>query len=159
MSVKLGPLWHVGIVVVDLDAAVQEFSVAAGLRWSTTQEQDVEVETPAGIECGRVRWVASSGQSPDWEMIQQRDGGLWSVERNNGSALHHMAYWSDDLATDSAALEAAGFTREARGRDAEGRIRFEYLVSPSGIRIELGARYTEQAWNEWVSGGQYGLQF
>lgn len=154
----LGPLWHVGIVVPDLDAAMDEFTRASGVSFTSTLDREVAVETAAGPESGRVRWAASRGEQPDWEVIEQRDG-FWSVGRNGGAALHHIAYWSDDLESDIAHYREAGHVLEAQGRDDEGRVRFVYLVGPSGVRIELGARYTQQSWDEWVGGGDYALEF
>jgi catechol 2,3-dioxygenase-like lactoylglutathione lyase family enzyme len=154
----LGGLWHVGIVVDDLDAAQREFAVTPGLRFTSTLDREVQVRTECGVESGRVRWAATRGEQPDLEVIEQADG-FWSRERNNGAALHHLAYWSDDLDADVTAYAAAGHRLEASGHDEDGRVRFVYLVSPSGVRIELGARYTEQSWNEWVGGGDYALQF
>lgn len=189
---RLGPLWHVGIVVDDLDAATAGLAATLGLLYSSVQEQEVTVAlgpnalhgapglaaaaSPGGAvggvagadggsraasgcptQSGRVRWVATSGEAPDWELIQAADG-LWSTGHTHGEALHHLAYWSDDLEADVARLTAAGHTLEAAGHDGDGRVRFVYLIAPGGIRLELGARYTQQAWDAWVAGRDYGLE-
>jgi catechol 2,3-dioxygenase-like lactoylglutathione lyase family enzyme len=169
----LGELWHVGIVVDDLDATARELGATLGHSFTSVQEQEVTVvlgdrsgaagasgssaaSDPCVLETARVRWAATSGESPDWELIQA-GSGLWSTERSRGQALHHLAYWSDDLEGDIARLRGQGYELEASGDDVEGRIRFAYLIAPGGIRIELGARHTQQAWDEWVSGRDYGL--
>jgi catechol 2,3-dioxygenase-like lactoylglutathione lyase family enzyme len=181
----LGELWHVGIVVDDLDATARELGATLGHSFTSVQEQEVTVVLgdrsgvpgapggpgasaapgasgssaaldPCVLETARVRWAATSGESPDWELIQA-GSGLWSTERSRGQALHHLAYWSDDLEGDIARLRGQGYELEASGDDVEGRIRFAYLIAPGGIRIELGARHTQQAWDEWVSGRDYGL--
>lgn len=155
-SLVLGPLWHVGIVVADLEAAMAELSSTHGHTWTSMQDQDVVVDVAGHPQCSRVRWVASTSEAPEWELIEARDG-IWSLEHNNRQPLHHLAYWSDDLDADVQRLEGVGHTVEARGQDTDGRLRFVYLLSPSAIRIELGARYTQPAWDEWVGGGKYGL--
>lgn len=154
----LGPLWHVGIVVPDLDAATAEFAHVPGLRFTTTLDREVVVLTTFGTESGRVRWAATSGEQPDLELIEQHDG-FWSVGNNGGAALHHIAYWSSDLDVDVERYRGAGYSLDASGYDADGRLRFVYLLSPSGIRIELGARCTQPFWDEWVGGGDYALRF
>ena len=162
MTSGLGELWHVGIVVDDLDATALELGATLGHSFTSVQEQEVTVvlgdraADPCALETARVRWAATSGESPDWELIQA-GSGLWSTERSRGQALHHLAYWSDDLEGDIARLRGQGYELEASGDDVEGRIRFAYLIAPGGIRIELGARHTQQAWDEWVSGSDYGL--
>jgi catechol 2,3-dioxygenase-like lactoylglutathione lyase family enzyme len=163
----LGALWHVGIVVDDLDATARELGATLGHSFTSVQEQEVTVvlgdrsaasaaPDPCVLETARVRWAATSGESPDWELIQA-GSGIWSTERSRGQALHHLAYWSDDLEGDIARLRGQGYELEASGDDVEGRIRFAYLIAPGGIRLELGARHTQQAWDEWVSGRDYGL--
>jgi catechol 2,3-dioxygenase-like lactoylglutathione lyase family enzyme len=158
----LGALWHVGIVVDDLDATARELGATLGHSFTSVQEQEVTVvlgdraADSCVLETTRVRWAATSGESPDWELIQA-GSGLWSTERSRGQALHHLAYWSDDLEGDIARLRGQGYELEASGDDVEGRIRFAYLMAPGGIRLELGARHTQQAWDEWVSGRDYGL--
>jgi catechol 2,3-dioxygenase-like lactoylglutathione lyase family enzyme len=163
----LGELWHVGIVVDDLDATARDLGATLGHSFTSVQEQEVTVvlgdrsaapEAPdaCALETARVRWAATAGESPDWELIQA-GSGIWSTEQSRGQALHHLAYWSDDLEGDIARLVAQGYELEASGDDVEGRIRFAYLIAPGGIRLELGARHTKQAWDEWVSGRDYGL--
>lgn len=168
MTSGLGALWHVGIVVDDLDATARDLGATLGHSFTSVQEQEVTVvlgdraaasasaSAPCALETARVRWAATSGESPDWELIEA-GSGIWSTERSPGQALHHLAYWSDDLEGDIARLSAQGYELEASGDDVEGRIRFAYLIAPGGIRLELGARHTQQAWDEWVSGRDYGL--
>lgn len=156
MSSSLGELWHVGIVVNDLDTAMAELGGCFGHGWSTVQSQEVAVTVGGERQSSSVRWAATVGESPDLEVIQSQHG-IWSLQHNNGQALHHLAYWSDDLEGDIERLTKLGHHLEASGTDTDGRVRFAYLLSPSGIRIELGARYTQAAWDEWVSGGDYAL--
>lgn len=156
MTSSLGPLWHVGIVVEDLDAAMAELGATFGHEWTSIQDQQVVVDVAGSAQSSHVRWAASRGEQPDWEIIQA-DRGIWSCAANGGPGLHHIAYWSEDLDADVARLESEGYAVEASGTDTDGRLRFVYLLSRSGVRIELGARYTQAAWDEWVGGGSYGL--
>ncbi|GAA1159638.1 VOC family protein [Nocardioides aquiterrae] len=162
MTVDFDELWHVGVVVGDLESAMDQLARSFGHEWSTVLEREVAVHLVGGEagseQSSRVRWTASRGGPPQWEVIEA-ESGLWSVEANPGGGLHHLAYWSDDLAGDSAELQAEGYRLEAWGDDEHGATRFIYLLGPNGLRIEIGAAETRPAWEEWTSGGDYGIRF
>lgn len=153
---RLGDLWHVGVVVHDLSEAMNELSEAFGISWTSVNSQDVVIEVEGEPECHAVRWAATSREQPDLEVIEAAEG-IWSLETNGGAALHHIAYWSEDLDRDVEDLKRSSYRLEASGKDRDGQLRFVYMVSPSGIRIELGAEHTREAWEQWVGGGAYGL--
>ncbi|EYT57139.1 VOC family protein [Microbacterium sp. UCD-TDU] len=158
MTIDFSKTWHVGIVVDDLDRAIERSRNDMDLAWTSVLQRDVTITRGGREETSPVRWAASCAQAPQWEMIEAATG-IWSTTDTDGEALHHLAYWSDDLEADAASLEAAGYTREAHGTDEEGRIRFVYLISPEGVRIELGATWSKPAWDDWVAGGGYAVQF
>jgi catechol 2,3-dioxygenase-like lactoylglutathione lyase family enzyme len=162
MAVDFEHLWHVGVVVDRLETALEELSRAFGHDWSTILEREVPVHVVraagAGEESSHVRWAASRQGRPQWEVIEA-ESGLWSVAENPGHGLHHLAYWSDDLDADSRSLQDAGYRLDAWGTDEHGATRFVYLLGPNGMRIELGAEETKPAWEEWTSGGDYGIRF
>jgi catechol 2,3-dioxygenase-like lactoylglutathione lyase family enzyme len=158
MTVDFDQLWHVGVVVGDLEPAMEQLASSFGTEWSTVLEREVPIHVVGGDESSRVRWVASRGGPPQWEVIEAQSG-LWSVAANPGGGLHHLAYWSDDIEGDSAELQAQGYRLEAWGDDEHGVTRFIYLLGPNGLRIEIGAVETKDAWEEWTSGGDYGIQF
>jgi hypothetical protein len=60
-----------------------------------------------------------------------------------GSGIHHLGYWSDDVAADSAALEEAGYAHEGSGVGLDGSPAWSYHRSPTGPRIELVSRALE----------------
>lgn len=158
MTVDFDNLWHVGLVVGGLEAAQEQLGAAFGHEWSTILEREVPVHLVDRGQSSRVRWSASRGGRPQWEVIEA-ESGLWSVGENPGRGLHHLAYWSDDLTGDGAALQASGYELEAWGDDEHGVTRFLYLLGPNGLRIEIGAVETRPAWEEWTSGGDYGIRF
>jgi hypothetical protein len=68
-------------------------------------------------------------------------GTVWTL--SEGSNLHHIAFWTDDLGTDSARLEGSSCPMEAC-MDAGGRrpVSFSYHRG-LGIRVELVDRANE----------------
>jgi len=82
-----------------------------------------------------------SRSTPHLEVIQAQPGTLWTRVARSG--LHHLGYWSDDLAADGAALERSGYTFEAAGVDHDDNRAWSYHGSPTGPRIELVTRSLE----------------
>ncbi|MFE2681377.1 VOC family protein [Streptomyces mirabilis] len=84
-----------------------------------------------------------STTTPRLEIVRRVPGTLW--EPAAGGAVHHVGYWSDDVAADAAELERHGFVREATRKGAGGAP-FAFLRSPaSGYRVELVSRVAQQS--------------
>ena len=158
MTIDFTRLWHVGVIVPDLASAMSELTAATGWEWTTPLERDVAVSVPPTEQSCPVRWAANRTEAPQLEVIEAGTG-IWSIDENPGQTLHHLAYWSDDLEADARGLVEQGYTWEAHGLDEHGVVRFVYLLSPSGVRIELGATWSEAAWNDWTSGEEYSVRF
>ena len=136
--------FHTGIVVDDLDAALVTFTELFGYRWCEEVHIPTPVTTPAGDIELDLRF-AYSMTSPRLEIIQAVPGTLW--EPAAGSGIHHLGYWSDDVAVDSAALEERGFAREASGQV------WAYHRSTAGFRIEVVNRAVQPALEQyWATG-------
>jgi catechol 2,3-dioxygenase-like lactoylglutathione lyase family enzyme len=139
--------FHVGIVVDDLDATLASLTELFGYEWGT----EVTVPTPVQLPSGTVEVELSfvySRSTPRLEVIRSRPGTLWvPVE---GSGIHHLGYWSDDVEADVEALAARGFAVEAQGVRPDGTPYWAYLRAAGGPRIELVSRSLqpsmEQLW-------------
>lgn len=155
---ELGELWHVGLVVPDLDAAIARMTVGLGVRWSSVLEREVPVEVGGAVEqpMARVRWAFTTG-NPSYEVIEA-SSGYWGHGADR-PAVHHLGYWTSDLDRDSAALRSQGYEVEALGRDDAGEVRFVYLLAPEGFRVELCPDWARPAWEEWMATGSYPIQF
>jgi hypothetical protein len=128
--------FHVGIVVADLDRELERLTAVAGYQWGTEVHVDTSVLLPAGEVTVDFRFRYSV-DTPRLELIQQQDGTLWMPVE--GSGVHHLGYWSDDIAADGAALDGAGFHREASGMDG-GAVNWAYYAGEGRPRIELVSR-------------------
>jgi Glyoxalase/Bleomycin resistance protein/Dioxygenase superfamily len=129
--------FHVGIVVDDLAAALEPLSSLFGYRWCAPTGGEVEVDLPTGAAVLEMMCTYST-TAPRLELVRGIPGTLW--EPVPGSAIHHVGYWSDDVAGDTAALQDGGYVVEATRKSPGGGLFFAFLRSPTGPRTELVTR-------------------
>jgi hypothetical protein len=144
--VQATELYHAGIVVDDLDAARAQLAGAGGYVWTAPVESDVQVQFPDGERVVTLR-VCFSTASPHLELIQSVPGSVWEPP---SSGVHHLGYWSDDVAADCADLEGQGYDVEAWS-DIDGLRMFAYCRAPLGPRIELVHRSFAPVLRGWVA--------
>lgn len=139
---KADDQFHVGIVVDDLDQACSELTDLFGYEWADV----ISLPTPVWLPAGETEIdlaFAYSRTTPRLEVIRSIPGTLW--EPAAGSGIHHLGYWSDDVAGDIAALERHGHAVEAAGVRPDGNRHWAYLRHGDGPRIELVTRELQPA--------------
>lgn len=131
------PLYHVGIVVPDIGAARTTLTEQLGVSWGPVLHFDaVEYRDGAGGDVELPTTMCYSVDGPHLELIQEVPGSIWV--RNEHSNLHHLGFWSDDLAADGTDLTAAGCPLQLCGRSGDGApVSFAYHRNDLGVRIEL----------------------
>jgi hypothetical protein len=129
--------FHVGIVVDDLDAGLAEMTEMFGYEWATPLAVQTPVVLPDREFMLDLRFAYSVTQ-PRVELVQSVASTLWTPVP--GSGVHHVGYWSDDVAADADVLEAHGYANEAKGVRPDGGAVWAYHRSPGGPRIELVSR-------------------
>ncbi len=137
MAFALRPedLYHTGIVVPDLDAAMARLTALAGYRWIKPMTYKLPFRTASGIH-ELTSSVVYSLQSPHVELVQEVPGSPWTAAP--GNAVHHLGYFSDDLAESAQALEANGFTLEMTAEVPGSDLAlFAYYTDAFGARIEI----------------------
>jgi catechol 2,3-dioxygenase-like lactoylglutathione lyase family enzyme len=134
-SFALNPadLYHIGIVVPDIESAAKRLTAVAGYTWTKPIEATMAVTTSDGDIEVPFRFVYSV-QAPHLEVVQEVPGTVWTAP--TGGAAHHLGYWVDDIAGTAAALEAAGYRQEARPA-GDALSAFAYYLDPAGVRIEI----------------------
>src|SRR5262245_33676693 len=104
---------HIGILVDDLELAMEQYGRAVGGRWTTIRDINFVMVSPKdGHEqrmLGRVAWL--TGHSPNIELLEGPEGSPWYVEPGV-QKLDHFGYWGPDLDAQAAALAEAGFEIE-----------------------------------------------
>lgn len=146
-------LFHIGVVVPDLDQAMDELGTAFGYSWSTLRDIDfADLATPNGQTKANLRVVFARPGPPWIEVIEARDESIWSASK--GAALHHLAYWVDDLERESEYLASVGMSFELGRKDESGRLAgFAYHLNPQGGRIELVDESGRDGLERWISQG------
>ncbi len=129
--------FHVGIVVDDLESTLAELSDLFGYRWCQEIGGPTPVRLPTGERSIDLRF-AYSMTAPRLEIIRSVPGTLWVP--SSGSPIHHLGYWSDDVAADAARLEARGYPAEATGTRPDGTPYWAYHRHPGAPRIEIVTR-------------------
>jgi hypothetical protein len=150
-GVKAADQFHVGIVVEDFESTLTELSELFGYEWC----QDIATPTPVDLPTGKtiidLRFVYSR-TSPRLEIIRSIPGTVWVPAGSSG--LHHIGYWSDDVAADSAKLVQRGYMAEAVGTRSDGTPSWAYHRGATGPRIELVTRMVQPALEQYWSTGK-----
>jgi catechol 2,3-dioxygenase-like lactoylglutathione lyase family enzyme len=145
---------HVGVVVDDLDRAIEHYASAFGWRFSERLRMGpLELHAP-GEPSGllpvdlQVAWSVDS--APPLELICGGQETLWGVPRGE-HRIHHIGYWVDDIAAAAARARAGGYEPEVL-LTADGGRGFGYYRGPGGMRIELIERSSEEPIRNWRGG-------
>jgi hypothetical protein len=145
-----GDHFHVGIVVDDFERALEELGILFDHEWCPTMSVSTPVVLPDG-EATLDLVFAYSRTVPRVEVIQSMPGTLWVPVPASG--IHHLGYWSDDVAADAKRLTARGYATEATGVRPDGTAIWAYHRSPTGPRIELVSRDIAAGLQQyWASG-------
>lgn len=130
--------YHVGIVVADIETARRRLTDLLGIVWGPVMHLDeVGYRDRDGLDVVAPTTICYSTGTPCLELIEEVPGTIWV--RNEHSNLHHIGFWSDDLAGDSAAVTAGGCPLQLCGRDGEhAPVSFAYHRDEDlGVRVEL----------------------
>ena len=111
MAFALRPedFYHTGIIVPDLEAAMGRLSTLAGYQWITPLTYTLPFRTANGTRELTSTFVYSI-QSPHVELIKEVPDSPWTAAP--GNSVHHLGYFTDNLADTARMLEANGFTFE-----------------------------------------------
>jgi catechol 2,3-dioxygenase-like lactoylglutathione lyase family enzyme len=108
----MGSIWHIGIAVPDLEKGQKELGAVFGLRWRPARVRKLTLTDPAGrpyeVEC---HVVFSRGGPFAVEVWQAIPGTPLDMPQAGG--VHHIGYWTGDLAAEANRLDALGYPRYA----------------------------------------------
>lgn len=135
---NLPPHYHVGIVVPDVEAARQRMTELLGVTWGPIiRFAEVPYRDGEGNDVVLPNTICYSADEPRIELIEDTPGTVWVS--NEHSNLHHIGFWTDDLAGHSAVLGGAGCPLQLAGRDGTtAPVQFAYHRDEVlGVRYEL----------------------
>jgi hypothetical protein len=144
-----GDLYHVGMVVANLADEVARLSAIGHYRWTTLVGRARRIRH-ADREMAVHPKIVISLDAPHIELVEALPGTVW--DRTAVGALHHIGYFTDDLAAAQASLEANGFTMEVCGLDDTGQVdSFAYFTDSNGVRIEVVHRRLFGDWTGFLA--------
>jgi Glyoxalase/Bleomycin resistance protein/Dioxygenase superfamily len=145
MTLRAEDLYHTGIVVPDLEAAMARFTALAGYQWITPLSYTLPFRTAAAGTHEFTSTIVYSTNSPHLELIQEVPGSPWVAAP--GNPVHHLGYFTDNLANAARALEDNGLTFEATAAASDSELAlFAYYVDAFGTRIEIVDRALFPDW-------------
>jgi Glyoxalase/Bleomycin resistance protein/Dioxygenase superfamily len=127
--------YHIGLVVPDLRAAMEQYAAAFGFTWARIHERAPDVVADGARRSAEIAVTYSVQGPPYLELIEERSGSVWGA---GGFALTHVGFWAQDLTAGQRALDACGLAARVRDAAAGGRpARFSYHPFAGGLWIEL----------------------
>jgi hypothetical protein len=145
-----GDLFHTGIVVEEIEPAMEWFAAVVGHAWCEPIEADVVVELEDG-EHSLTFEITYSRSEPRLELVRAIPATLWEA---SNLGVHHLGYWSDDIEDDLAHLAGAGARIDAVSRGPGGSALWAYCTTAAGTRLELVNRIQEPFMSAWFATGR-----
>ena len=135
--------FQVGVIVTDLEAAMDELSLALGLSWTEPARRQLGAD--------ELRVVFSKEGPPYIELIESGPGGGW--DSSAGPHLDHLGFWSPDVDGDRERLAALGLPLLVDGRSLSGLWMY-HGTTHSGMRIEHIDETLRERFLQRVVGGR-----
>jgi Glyoxalase/Bleomycin resistance protein/Dioxygenase superfamily len=145
--------YHIGVRVPSVDVAMAEMGESLGLTWCEVQSREQNVWTPSTGSIKVPLTFTYSAEGPQHvELLEGGPGTIWDGRVVPG--IHHTGVWVDDVAKETNALVAKGWTLAAAGKaPKDGYGSFTYVVPPSGLIVELVSDAIRPMFERWFAGG------
>ncbi len=147
-------IFHTGIRVPDLDAAMEQLGATLGLTWAKPQHVDAQpVWTPAsGQQAVPLRFVYSAEGPQHVELLEGQPGTVWDGTQQPG--VHHVGVWVDDVAVEAQrAIDAGWAVAASQQAPEDGFGAYAYVQPPAGPIVELVWSAIRPRFEAWWAGG------
>lgn len=150
--IDYGELFHVGVRVPDLGAAMAEMGDGMGLVWAEPRVVEAQsLWTPEdGLQQIELKFTYSAAGPQHVELLEGSPGSFWDGREQPGA--HHVGLWTDDLTSETDRLVGSGWAlvgAQSDPGDGAGYGVFSYLQPPSGLIVELVDRAVLGFFTEW----------
>ena len=145
------PFFHVGILVADLDAAIERFSEALGLTFAPVMDGPVQLRGDDGETDMTMRATYSTQGPPHVELIQAQGDGIFSLA--GGERIHHLGRWSPSLDEGSNAHVCLPTMYSVH--QVPGQPPGMWLTDPAdlhGVLLELVDEHSRPVLDAWIAG-------
>lgn len=147
-------IFHTGVRVPDLDAAMSELGESLGLTWAAAREVEaMPVWTPGdGLRDVPLRFVYSCEGPQHLELLESQPGSPWYGGDDPG--VHHIGVWVSDVAAEVEAALARGWTIALAGAAPDdGCGNFAYIQPPNGMLVEVVNESVLPGFETWWADG------
>jgi len=154
-GVKPEVYFHIGVLVENLDAAMERFSRVLDMSFNDPITATFDrLEDPDPGE-SFVRCTYSREGPPHIELLEANGNGLWSLE--NGEGFHHLGFWEPDTVGRCSLLEAESLKIGAKVVQSNGRIMtvFNDPADLFGIRLEFLHDSSRSLMEQWAATGKF----
>jgi hypothetical protein len=142
-------LYHIGLAVPDVRAAMEQYSAAFGFSWAQIHESAPEVIIDGERRRAEITVTYSLQGPPYLELVQERRGSIWGAD---GFALSHVGFWAEDLRAGMRALDESGLVARVHDIGPDGQAaRFSYHPSGGGLWIELVHTSFKSELSGWIA--------
>ena len=152
----LSPYFHVGIVVPNLDEAMERFSKVFKVTWTQRGTAHADFWEPDHGTNPLTLDVAYTREGPPHiELLEATGDGLYGHAHEGG--LHHIGGWEPDPAGKTRELEAAGYPPVGTQFNPQREIIVSYFDPKRlyGIMFEICDERRKPAMEEWFAGGPF----
>ena len=141
--------FHIGILVKDLDAAMERFQKMLQVSFRTPRVVQVSQEYGRGPSLADLRFTYSYQGPPYYELLGAHDTGIFGLDQGEGP--HHIGMWAPDGLERLKDLQGRGLRPEIVQYSGDGLLLFAYFERADlcGTRIEIldaSQRAIHEAW-------------
>ena len=141
-------IYHVGLVVPDVEQAAADYSDQLGLRFASLRPTVLDVWVDGVRRPADLLVTYSMDGPPYLELIEERSGGVWAAD---ALGLSHIGFWAPDVAAAAEKVAAGGWPLRVRDGDEAGPRRFTYHPAPGGLWVELVAPSFADTLATWIA--------
>jgi catechol 2,3-dioxygenase-like lactoylglutathione lyase family enzyme len=149
-------LFHVGILVPDIDEAIARFAEVLGLEFKEPAVAHVDrFEYGSTVEALDLRITWSIQGPPYLELLESQDNSSLYGHAHEG--LHHVGLWEPDPEALVQRLHTLGLHREATQYTPDDHILATYSA-PAGLygtRLEFIEASRRPGMEAWLAGGDW----